>query len=66
MFSQFIFILKGSNFSRIWEVTEFKEFYIALAYLLFAIEVLGRVHNFKLNAKLSVKPPQQNKKVKLY
>ena len=37
--TQIIFLTNGERFARLWEVSEYKEFLIALAYLIYAIDV---------------------------
>jgi hypothetical protein len=41
--SQFLFLFKGENFDRLWEITEYKEFYISLAFLIYTIDVLSQM-----------------------
>lgn len=50
VFSQFIFLVFGSNFVREWDLTEYKEFYIALAFFLYSIEVLKRSIQLKVHS----------------
>lgn len=38
--SQVLFLLKGENFDRLWEITEYKEFYISLTFFIYSIDVL--------------------------
>jgi hypothetical protein len=38
--SQFLFLYKGEYFDRLWEITEYKEFYISLAFLIYSLDVL--------------------------
>ncbi|AFZ35380.1 hypothetical protein Sta7437_1822 [Stanieria cyanosphaera PCC 7437] len=47
--SQIMFIFKGNAFLRLYDVTEYKEFFIALTMFVYAIEVLANVR--KLNLK---------------
>lgn len=37
--TQFLFLTNGNNFHRLWAVTEYKEFFIAFALLVYAIDV---------------------------
>lgn len=41
--SQVTFIMKGNTLLRQWDITEYKEFFIALTMLAFAFEVLGKI-----------------------
>jgi hypothetical protein len=41
--SQVIFLARGETFGRIWDVTEYKEFFITMAIFLYASEILGRM-----------------------
>lgn len=49
MVSQFLFLLKGDNFERLWEVTEYKEFFIALALFIYSLDVLVHLQRLPLN-----------------
>lgn len=40
VFTQFLFLTNGENFSREWEVTEYKEFFIPLAFFIYSLDVL--------------------------
>lgn len=49
--TQITFLLNGERFARLWEVTEYKEFFIALAYLIYAIDInvsIRRVYYAKI------------------
>jgi hypothetical protein len=41
--TQVLFIMYGSAFIRIWDVTEYKEFFIPLSYVFYSVEIMGRV-----------------------
>lgn len=41
--TQVLFISNGKNFSRIWEVTEYKEFFIPLAFFIYSLDVFIRI-----------------------
>jgi len=43
--TQILFLSYGENFSRIWEITEYKEFFIPLGFLMFAIDVYRRIND---------------------
>lgn len=45
--SQAMFLLKGSNFDRLWEVTEYKEFLIPLAFMIYGMNLLSMVIKMK-------------------
>ncbi len=47
--TQVIFIAKGDNFEYRWDVTEYKEFFIPLGFLLYSIEVLQKTRRLKTN-----------------
>ena len=46
--TQVIFLFNGENFSRIWDVTEYKEFFIPLAFLAYAWGVYRNVNHVYL------------------
>ena len=37
--TQVIFLTNGDNFDRLWEVTEYKEFFISLAFFAYSVSV---------------------------
>lgn len=41
--TQMIFLLNGEKFARLWEVTEYKEFIIALVYLIYSFNVYSHI-----------------------
>lgn len=41
--AQLLFILRGDQFTRIWDVTEYKELFIALGLSLWAVEIFQRL-----------------------
>ena len=45
--AQVAFLSLGHNFVRLWDVTEYKEFFIALAGLVYSIEVLKKARDFE-------------------
>lgn len=45
--TQTIFIVFGENFTRNWEVTEYKELLIPLAYLMYSTEILQKLKRFR-------------------
>ncbi|MBT7996594.1 MAG: hypothetical protein HN691_17110 [Bacteroidetes bacterium] len=42
LFSQSFFLLLGDRFVRLWDVTEYKEFFIPLAFMIYSVEILVR------------------------
>jgi hypothetical protein len=40
IFSQAIFLFSGNVYSRLWDITEYKEFFMPLVFLFYSIEVL--------------------------
>jgi hypothetical protein len=55
--TQLLFLLFGNNFVRLWDITEYKEFFIPLAFLIYSLEVL---HKAKMasNSAGSLRPPR--------
>jgi len=49
--TQAVFIVFGGDFIRAWDVTEYKELFIPLAYLLYSIEVLQRAKHLNTRTK---------------
>jgi hypothetical protein len=41
--TQLLFLLYGRNFERLWDVTEYKEFFIPVAFLLYSVQMLRRM-----------------------
>lgn len=37
--TQVVFLINGVNFARLWEITEYKEFFIPLAFFLYSLDV---------------------------
>jgi hypothetical protein len=44
---QLLFIIFGEEFKRLWEITEYKEFYISLAFLIYSLDTLRAMDNGK-------------------
>jgi len=44
---QLLFIIFGEEFKRLWEVTEYKEFYISLAFLIYSLDTLSAMESGK-------------------
>ncbi len=51
--SQVAFLLDGKSFDRLWNVTEYKEFFIPLAFLAYSADVLMRFHTISIQRKTS-------------
>ncbi len=45
--TQILFLWKGDAFSRIWEVTEYKEFFISLSFFIYALSVYRKGKIYK-------------------
>lgn len=45
--TQVLFLINGINFAREWEVTEYKEFLIPLALLIYSLDVLTNINRYK-------------------
>lgn len=40
---QIVFLINAENYERIWEITEFKEFFISFAFLIYAVDLFLRL-----------------------
>ncbi|RDC66116.1 hypothetical protein AHMF7616_04747 [Adhaeribacter pallidiroseus] len=49
LFTQVIYLAFGNNFIRSWDITEYKELFIALAYFMYSIETLINKESLILN-----------------
>ena len=49
--TQIFFLIKGVNFSRLSEVTEYKEFFIPLAFFMYSLNVLSSINQVSLHEK---------------
>ncbi len=49
--TQILFLVNGVNFSRLWEVTEYKEFFISLAFFMYSLSVLNNINRVSLHEK---------------
>lgn len=49
--TQIFFLIKGANFSRLSEVTEYKEFFIPLAFFMYSLNVLSSINQVSLHEK---------------
>lgn len=45
--SQVLFLIKGENFARTWEITEYKEFFLALALSIYVLDILFSIKKLK-------------------
>jgi len=45
--TQILFIVFGGNFVRLWDVTEYKEMFIPLAFLMYSVEIVQNLIRFK-------------------
>jgi len=52
--SQLLFLNNGIRFERLWEVTEYKEFFIALALFVYSLDVFAYLHRFTIKSGKSV------------
>jgi hypothetical protein len=46
IYTQALFLMLGNSFVRLWDVTEYKEFFIPLSFFLYSIEILNKTKNF--------------------
>ena len=46
--SQLIFITNPSNYSRLWEITEYKEFFISLGFFMYSVDVFVHIKRAQL------------------
>jgi hypothetical protein len=45
--TQLLFLVYGSNMIRNWDVTEYKEFFIPLSFMIYSLEILSNANNLK-------------------